>query len=122
MRGGRALVALLIVFGLVGALVNGGEAYSRLLYLGVLLIVISAVWTWLVSRSVRVQRKARSHRANVNDIFEEHFEITNGSFLLNLWIEVLNETTIPGAAGSRLLTLIGGRQKRSYTARTWLTR
>jgi uncharacterized protein (DUF58 family) len=71
---------------------------------------------------VRVQRRARSHRANVNDIFEEHFEITNGSFLLNLWIEVLNETTIPGAAGSRLLTLIGGRQKRSYTARTWLTR
>ena len=31
-------------------------------------------------------------------------------------------STIPYASGSRLLTLVLGRQKRTYLARTWLTR
>jgi uncharacterized protein (DUF58 family) len=122
MKSGRILVTLLILFGTLGVIVTGTEVYSRLLYLGLFLVIVSASWTWIASRSLRVQRKARSLRANVNDIFEEHFEVTNGSLLLNLWIEVLNATSIPGAAGSRLLTLVGGRQKRSYIARTWLTR
>lgn len=122
MRSGRILAAILILFGLAGALVTGGEIYSRLLYLGLILVLISALWTWTVVRSVRLRRRARTHRANVNDIFEEHFEITNSSFLMNLWIEVVNRSSMPGAAGSRLLTLVGARQKRSYTARTWLIR
>ncbi len=122
MRSGRIFVALLILFGLAGALVTGAEIYSRLLALGILLAAISAAWTWLVSRSLNVQRQTRSLRGNVGDILEEHFEIKNGSGLLNLWIEILNKSPLPGAGGSRLLTLVGGRQKRTYTARTWLTR
>jgi uncharacterized protein (DUF58 family) len=122
MRSGRILVALLIGLGALGAIVIGQEIYSRILYAGLLLLIVSAVWTWLVNRSLNVQRQTRSLRANVGDMFEEHFEIRNGSLLLNLWIEVVNESSIPGAAGSRLLTLVGGRQNRTYTARSWLTR
>lgn len=122
MKSGRILVALLILLGAAGVMVIGAEIYSRLLYLGLLLVAVSVVWTWLVTRPLRVVRQTRVLRAKVGDILEEHFEIHNGSFLLNLWIEVLNESPIPNAAGSRLLTLVGGRQKRTYTARTWLTR
>jgi uncharacterized protein (DUF58 family) len=57
----------------------------------------------------------------VGDIFEEHFEISNTSRLPKLWLEVANETTIPYATGSRVLTFLRSRQKRIYTARTWLT-
>jgi uncharacterized protein (DUF58 family) len=35
---------------------------------------------------------------------------------------VFNQTNIPNAAGSRLLTLALSKQKRTYIARTWLTR
>lgn len=122
MRSGRILIALLILLGSIGAVVTGQEIYSRILYLGLLLVIVSAAWTWLVTRPLGIQRHSRSLRANVGDMFEEHFEIHNGSFLLNLWIEVHNQTAIPNAAGSRLLTLVGGRQKRTYTARSWLTR
>jgi len=122
MRSGRILVALLILFGALGVAITGAEAYSRLLYLGILLVAVSAAWTRLVTRSLRVGRQTRAKRAKVGDILEEHFEIHNGSLLLNLWIEVLNQSSLPGASGSRLLTLVGGRQKRTYTARTWLTR
>jgi uncharacterized protein (DUF58 family) len=38
-----------------------------------------------------------------------------------LWMEVANETTMPHATGSRVLTFLRAKQKRIYTSRTWLT-
>ena len=70
---------------------------------------------------IKVGRQARSLRASVGDIFEEHFEVSNASKLPKLWLEVSNESSIPNATGSRLITLLRARQKRSYTARTWIT-
>lgn len=122
MNGGRILVALLILVGALGAMINGTPIYSRILVLGVLLTVVSWIWTQWVARSLTIQRNARLMRANVGDIFEERFEIMNRSRLIAPWIEVSNETTIPFASGSRLLTLLSGRQTRSYLARTWITR
>jgi uncharacterized protein (DUF58 family) len=71
---------------------------------------------------LRVSRSARILRANAGDFFEEHFEVVNGSRVIAPWIEVFNQVTIPYASGSRLLALVPGRQKRTYLARTWLTR
>jgi uncharacterized protein (DUF58 family) len=71
---------------------------------------------------LNLSRTARIQRANVGDFFEEHFEVANDSRVLAPWIEVFNQSSIPYASGSRLLTLIPGRQKRTYFARTWLTR
>ena len=122
MRAGRTLVALLLVIGMVGVVVTGASIYSRFLYLGILLGVGSWVWTRWVASGVRLHRHARVQRANVGDIFEEHFEVVNGSRVLAPWIEVFNKSTIPFASGSRLLTLVMGHQKRTYLARTWLTR
>ena len=86
-----------------------------------LLLVIAWLLTVPALRGIRVERQARSLRASVGDIFEEHFEISNTSRLPKLWLEVANETTIPHATGSRVLTFLRAKQKRIYTARTWLT-
>lgn len=102
-------------------MVNGGVYYVRLLYLGVLLLFIAWLLTILSLRGVTVERRARSSRAGVGDVFEEHFEVVNNSRITKLWLEVANESKIPNATGSRIVTLLRGRQKRSYTARTWLT-
>jgi len=77
--------------------------------------------TVLSLRGMKVDRQARSLRASVGDIFEEHFEISNTSKVPKLWLEVANETTIPHATGSRVVTLLRAKQKRFYTSRTWLT-
>ena len=122
MKSGRILIALLLIVGIVGVAVTGAKIYSRFLYLGILLGAGSWVWTRWVAGGLRLQRNARVQRANVGDIFEEYFEVINGSRALAPWIEVLNRSAIPFASGSRLLTLIIGRQKRTYLARTWLTR
>lgn len=121
MTPGRILVLLLLLAGGLGTLVDGAVYYVRLSYLGVLLLVLAWLLTVTSLRGISVERRARSSRAGVGDIFEEHFEVMNNSRVTKLWLEVANETRIPNSTGSRILTLLRGRQKRSYTARTWLT-
>lgn len=121
MTAGRVFVVLILGVGAVGTLVNGAEIYVRLFYLGLFLIVLAWLMTAISLRGVQVERRARSSRAGVGDIFEERFDIINNSRILKLWLEISNETTMPNATGSRVLTLLRGRQKRTYTARTWLT-
>lgn len=121
MTPGRIFVLLLLAVGGIGTLVNGAIYYVRLFYLGGLLLIAAWLVTVTSLRGVTVERRARTSRAGVGDIFEEHFEIINNSRITKLWLEVVNETKMPNAGGSRIITLLRGRQRRSYTARTWLT-
>ena len=122
MRTGRILVALLFITGLVGVMVTGAVIYSRVLYLSIFLGVSAWVWTRWAGSGLRLMRNARVQRANVGEIFEENFEVTNSARIIAPWVEILNQSKIPFASGSRLLTFMTSRQKRSYLSRTWLTR
>jgi len=118
---GRIFVFLILIVGAVGTVVNGAVFYVRLLYIGLLLIVIAFLMTFLSLRGIRIERQSRAQRGSVGDIFEEHYEVYNASIFPKMWLEVANESPVPNISGSRVLTLLRGRQKRSYTARTWLT-
>ena len=120
MNPGRALIVLLVIVGLAGSLIDGSPIYSSLLYVGLFLLAVNWLWAQVSILWVRVDRQTRSLRANVGDIFEERFEVSNNGRFPSLWMEVLNESNLPGAAGSRVVTMLGPRQKRSYVARTWL--
>lgn len=120
MTPGRIFVLLIFTVGAIGTMVNGAVFYIRLFYLGSLLILIAWLLRMVALRGISVERQARSLRGSVGDIFEEHFEVTNASKLPKLWLEIANESTVPNATGSRLITLLRAGQKRSYTARTWL--
>lgn len=121
MTPGRILVLIMLVVGGVGTAVTGNVVYVRLLYLSALLIAIAWLTSMFALRGIKVERHARSLRASVGDIFEEHFEISNTSKVPKLWLEVANESSMPYATGSRVLTFLRARQKRIYTARNWLT-
>lgn len=122
MKAARVFIALLLIVGAIGILLTGADIYSRFLYLGGLLLLGGLIWTFWTARGLRLTRSARITRANVGDFFEEHFEVVNSSRILAPWIEVFNRSRIPNASGSRLLTLVRGRQTRTYLSRTWLTR
>ncbi|MBK9602070.1 MAG: DUF58 domain-containing protein [Anaerolineales bacterium] len=122
MRSGRILLALLLLIGVVGVLTTGAAIYSRFMYLSLLLGIGSWIWTHWTARGMGLQRFSRLQRANVGDIFEEHFEVANNSRVIAPWIEVYNQSPIPFVSGSRLFTFVVGRQKRTHLARTWLTR
>ena len=119
---GRVFIAIILIVGIAGVLVTGAVMYTRLILAGVLIIVVSWVWTYTSLYGIKVSRSARSLKASVGDVLEENFEITNPTFFPRLWLEVANETPLPSASGSRLVTMLNGRQRRFYLARTWLVK
>ena len=121
MTPGRIFVFLVLSVGAVGTVVNGAVFYVRLLYIGLLLLIIAWLMTFFSLRGIRVERQSRLTRGSVGDIFEEHFDIYNARLFPKMWVEIANESTVPQTTGSRVLTFLRGRQKRSYIARTWLT-
>lgn len=122
MNFGRVLVALIIFTGAAGALINGADFFSHLLYLGLILFAGAWLWVRIVSRSLHLSRTPEYSRASMGDIFKEQYEILNESRLPGLWVELYNEMQIPAASGSRLLTHLNPHEKQTYVARTWLTR
>ena len=114
------LVLFIISFG--AALITGTPIYYRLVYLWMLLIVTGWIWAHFSLRGISLRRQARTMRQQVGQIFEERFEVTNQSRLPRLWLSLKDEGAIPGSAGSRVLSWIGGHQQRTYLSYTWLTK
>jgi len=116
------VVLALLIVSLTTAIITGSTIYYRLVYLWVLMIVTGWIWAYFSLRGVSLRRLARTLRQQVGQIFEERFELSNTGRLPRLWLSLKDEGPIPGSAGSRVLTWIGGRQQRTYLSYTWLTR
>ena len=112
----------LLGLSLLALAVTGLPIYSRLSYIWGLLLVGSWIWSILALHGVQVRRETHTHRAQVGQILEERFVVQIRSRLPRLWIEVWDQSTVPGSRGSRLLTLLKGRQRRSYLVRTQLVK
>jgi uncharacterized protein (DUF58 family) len=116
----QRVVIILLALSLLAGVMTGIPLYYRLSYLWGFLLSGSWVMSWISLRGVKVQRVARSLRSQVGQVFEERFEIQNTGRLPRLWIEVRDESSLPGSRGSHVLTLVGGREGRTYLARTRL--
>jgi len=116
----QRMVLLLLVASLLAGVVTGSNLYYRLAYLWIFVIVGSWLMSRLALRGLNFQRTARSLRAQVGQIFEERFEVYNSSRLPRLWLEVRDETTLPGSRGSQVLSMVEGRESRTYLVRTRL--
>lgn len=120
MTNSRRVVLVLFGLSLLALAMTNLSIYSHLSYLWGFLLLSSWAWSALALRGVRVRRRARTRRAQVGQVFEERFEIHNDSRLPRLWLEVCDQSALPGSRRARVLTLIGKRQRRSYRARTRL--
>lgn len=83
-------------------------------------IILGWLWTQFSLMGLWVRREARVLRHQVGQIFEERFRVVNRLPVARLWLEILDESKLPGASGSRVLSLIGPRQQRTYVAYTVL--
>jgi uncharacterized protein (DUF58 family) len=116
------IIFALLGLSLLALAVTGSPVYSRLTYLWLFLLVGNWAWAAIGVRGIKVQRAARTLRAEVGQVFEEQFTIDNTLPVPRLWLEVRDESPLPDSQGSRVITLLPGRQARSYRALTRLTR
>lgn len=121
MGSAQRIVLVLLALSLLAGAITGQRLYYRLSYLWGLLLLVSWAMSAVALRGVEVKRTARTLRSQVGQIFEERFEIRNTGRLPRLWIEVRDESSLPGSRGSHVLTLVGGRESRTYLARTRLS-
>ncbi len=122
MTAGRKVLTALLFLSLITGLATGGVLFYRLSVLWGLLLGITWVWSSASLKGLKFTRSARTLRAQVGQIFEERFDIQNPSIIPRFWLEIVDTSSLPGTDGSRVLTMIQGRQSRSYLARTRLLR
>jgi len=114
------IVLVLLGLSLLGLALTGLPIYGRLSYVWALLVAVSWAWSRLSLRGVSVERKTRSRRAYVGQVFEERFTVENEGLLPRLWLQVRDRSDLPGSRGSRVMTMVGGHERRSYRVRTRL--
>jgi uncharacterized protein (DUF58 family) len=122
MTTGQKVVLALLALSLIAGLSTGAKLYYRLTVFWALLFFGSWLWSIFSLRGISFKRSARTIRAQVGQIFEERFEIQNQKRIPRLWLEIRDKTTLPGADGSRVITMLMGKQARSYLARIRLVK
>jgi len=93
----------------------------RLIFLTIALIVLSWAWAFLSTRGLWFKRVARGFRQQLGEVFEERFEVGNRFALARVWLEIRDQSNLPGANGSRVFSWIGRREQRTFTTYTLLT-
>jgi uncharacterized protein (DUF58 family) len=122
MTTGQKVVLALLVLSVIAGLATGGKLYYRLSIFWAVLFFGSWLWSIVSIRALSFNRSARSLRAQVGQIFEERFEIQNLNRLPRLWLEIRDQSPLPGSDGSRVITMLRGKQARSYVGRVRLVR
>jgi uncharacterized protein (DUF58 family) len=117
---GQRIVIVLFFLSFGAGLVTGAQLYYRLSYLWAFLLVGGWLWSRWVLSGLKFQRRARTLRAQVGQVFEERFELGNPSRLPRFLISLRDDSPLPGSQGSRVFPLIEPRRGRSYVARTRL--
>jgi uncharacterized protein (DUF58 family) len=90
--------------------------YSRLAVTLLIILVVNGIWAAISLIGVEVTRKSRMSRKQVGEIFNENFEIHNGSIIPKIWLKITDKAQLTGVAGSRVITWLGADQTNAYLA------
>src|ERR671935_1630167 len=105
-------LALLLFF----AYITGIRLAYSLFYALVLLFLVSYVWSRLAADNLMVERSSPEGQYQVGDSFEEHFTVSNRSWIPVPLIELTDFSNLPAYNPGRVFSL-KGRRSRRWTAR-----
>lgn len=105
----RNTLYLLIIACLLAGLFTGRSFFFNLAYLFGALIVIAFIWAWTSVRGIGIGRKTRARRAQVGRSLHEVFTVRNRFPLPKLWLEVRDQSDLPGHRASHVVPSLGVR-------------
>jgi uncharacterized protein (DUF58 family) len=109
---------LILAIAIVEALATGNRIFFILVYLGVALWILSAIWSWVNLIGISVNRQVRTQRTQVGGLAEERVVVRNNSILPKLWVEVRDHSELAGHLASYVVPNLGARKQRGWTVRT----
>lgn len=103
------VIAAFFALSLAAALISGRQLFYNLSYAWAGLIVVSFLWSQATAVGLVFTRERTSVRAQVGQVFREHYRLQNQSRWGKLWVEVYDLTEIPGYRANALtgLGLVG---------------
>lgn len=114
----RNTLYLLLIGVLLGGLATGKAFFFNLAIILGALYVLSLIYSWTSVRWLAIGRRTRTRRAQVGRTLEESFSIRNRSPLPKLWVEVRDESTLPGHRAGQVVPTLGPFGKYNWTAKT----
>ncbi|MFP4322526.1 MAG: DUF58 domain-containing protein [Anaerolineales bacterium] len=108
----RNAIYSLIILALMAALWTGDRFFFNLAYVFGLLLLGAFTWSWLAVNWVRIGRQTFAQRAQVGRYFDEQFTVYNTGIFPKLWLEVRDNSTLPGHQASHIVPIT--LPKRSY--------
>lgn len=109
MSGFKVLVLTILVGTL--AMLSGQSVLYHLTDVLAATVVICFLWGFLSVRGLRLTRTIRADRASVGQVIEQRLELRASLPIPRIWLEVVDEGTVPGYHAGRVLDLgLGGRR------------
>jgi uncharacterized protein (DUF58 family) len=110
------LVALTVLLGFL-AFATGWKPLFILAYALLLALILSAVWMALNLQGTSFARTTPVTRAQVGERLEEQLSLENHSWFPKLWVQVSDESTLPGHNAGYVSSL-GAHKRITWRART----
>ena len=111
---------LFVLWGLalIFALVSGRDLAFNLLYFVTGVIAVALLWAWANQRGLLLKRATKTQRSQVGKYFEETLELINRSRWPKLWVEVHDDSDLPGHHVSRVVNSLGRGSTSRWQVRT----
>jgi uncharacterized protein (DUF58 family) len=106
---------LLIIFLFYCAISSGWKVLYVLAYVLLILSVLAWFWARFSLRKIVFHRSSGSHCIQAGEVFEECLMLDNVSVFPKLWIQVIDDSTLPGYHASYVAS-IGGRKRAIWRA------
>lgn len=114
----RSAVYLIIVFSLLAGLVTGRGFFFTVAYAFGGLLVFSFLWAWSGANWLRLRRQTRARRAQVGSTLKERFTVRNTGLLPKLWLEIYDQSGLPGHHASHVINNLWPRSEAGWQVQT----
>ncbi len=96
----------------VAALTIGLRLLYYLAYVLAAVLICAYIWSQISKRGLTLSREVTPSQTQVGQVIQETVEIRNLSWLRKLWLEVRDQSTLPGHRVGAVVSLKGHTQKR----------
>jgi uncharacterized protein (DUF58 family) len=102
---------------LIGAIMYEWEGLDRVIVALLFLVGLSWIWSRLSLNRIGLKRVLLSDRIRVGESVREEITFINHAPFPKLWVEIEDQSTLPGHAAGRVVS-VGGRRGSSWTVET----
>ena len=111
-------VVLVGLIALILGLATTRSIFFTIFYVVVLVLALTYFWARTALNQVQLVRQTRTRRAQVGSTVSETFILRNRSSLPNMWLEVDDDSDLPGHHASHVMSNMPAHTEYSWTVRT----